>query len=382
MWLAIPALAGLSTLGIYGAGQVVRSGTRAAHATLAIDVPGSHLTVTETLVSRPGGGAVGVTLLDGWAPASLTGSSFMFDPSQPARAQHLDADELLADVPAGGAGVVSAVRVSAAADPAWSVDLVLEGDDLVGTVTNGTEHELREVVVASGAGVTEVGSVGPGETVEVTVVGATGASVHHEELGRILNGADPWNGPGMSGDGAGNPALLSGWLSRHPEVIGSGRVVVFGWTAGQASPLRTTDGATVEAGRTAHLTVTDLEPGIGLDRIELLRGWASTLVIDVGRPGACVDAPVAYRIRPEGRDDDDELALHVDTRLVAGLDIWNGREWQPAGMAEIEESPAVIPLPPGVLGDDGAIYLRAATTCDAWGADDVLPRLVTGDADA
>ena len=385
LWLALPALAVVATVAVYGLGRAMRHDTSTAHATIVADLPATRVITTEVLVTSPGGGKAGVELGDGWRPVQSVSDEQFFGPGAfgvggsgaSTRQQSLDGDKLLTDLPAGGVGVVSAETSQPAAEPSWSFDLQATDNGLEGTITNQTDSTLEKILVVAGQGFDQVSDLAPGESAEVTLAGANRPVVTSDRLAEQLMNGDPFT----PNEGAANPGLLGNWLSRRPMLRAPGFVTAVGWTRDQPAPLHTARGASVDKGRTAYLTTARVDTST-LDaangRLELVRG-TSTRVVDRSGNNDCTDLTVTARLTPAASVA--QPVLDLSTRAVAALDVWTGEGWLPAGLDGIDGGPDLaLALPDGAGSADGSVYVRLQMTCDVWGQADPFPSLRTAKA--
>jgi hypothetical protein len=376
LWLVLPALALLTTGVVYVLGQAIRDETSTAHGTLIADLPTERNVSSQVLVTAPNGGTAGVTLGEGWRPVRVTSEEMFFDGPFGQNTQSeavLRGNDLSIDLPPGGVGVVGAETAEEAVAPSWSYELEADGGDLVGTVTNLTVHDLEDAFVSSGSGFDRIGSVGAGESVEITLRNVSSPPINGDPLIEQLWRNDPFDG---DRNGASNPGVLVNWMSSKPELRLPGFVVIVGWTREEAGPLRTSGGAEVVAGRTAFLTADRLADdaiSASTGQVEFLRGWNSTRVDDVPGNG-CTDFPVTLRIIPALEVLDGDPVLATSTRAVAALDVWTGDAWEPAGMAAAPAGEVAIAVPDSALAT-GSLTVRTQMSCDFWGMSDPFPAL-------
>ncbi len=384
LWLIMPAVALVATGGIYLTGQSIRDDTATAHGTLVADLPSERIITSQVLVTSPNGGIAGVDLPAGWraAPVAAEGEFIEFEegfgggPAAGVTAE-VRGDELIVDLPPGGVGVVAAEGSQPVTTPSWDWDLTVDGDDLVGTITNLTAYDLEEVFVSSGRGFDRIPELEAGETAEVSLSGIHRPTLEGDPLMERL-----WQIDVFGGDDGGviNPVVLSNWLSDHSELRRPGYLIIVGWTRDAPAPVSATTGRTVDEGRTgflasARLTTEELPPDRG--RLEFLRGWNSTNVSD--RIGAeCSDFPLTVRLTPHGSVAPDDAVLAVPGRAIAALDVWDGTSWLPTGMAGAPRDDFVLELPARAL-DTGAVYARMTMSCDFWGLPDPFPAIRAAD---
>lgn len=373
LWLIIPALAILATGGVWIFGRQLRENVNTAHATLVADLPSGQTIASQTLVASPGGGDVGVVLPDTWRPASRSFDDMMMgmEFGQVTTGAPFERDgELLVDLAPGGIAVVQAeTRRPVTAERSWEASLEVIDDVLVGTVTNLTQYELTDVTVSSGIAIDRIRTVGPGETVEVSM----------GKPGRVVTGEDPttsrmWQVDMNDSEEAINPSIWSGWVVANPHLVSPENILILGWTRDAPGPLSTSNGQPVTNGRTGFLTVEPLVARDGLigpatNRVRILRGWESTRVNDASR-AQFDEFGVAIRITPTSDPTGQELVLKVPL-FVAALDLWDGTDWIPAGMAD-HLGTTTFAVPDGSFAD-GSLYLRFRLGDEWWGQAEVFP---------
>lgn len=381
LWLALPALALVATLGVYLFGRSLRANTTTAHATVVADLPSTRQISTQVLVTSANGGTEGVRLDDGWRPATVFSESMAFDGpfgrSSQSGTTTLVGSDLVADLPPGGVGVIAAETTTGAApDPAWQVELTGDDGSLKGTITNLTDYELEKVVVASGQGFHQISSLEPGESAEVTLRDANVPPMGNDRLIEHLWGDDPWSGD----DGPTNPGVVMEWLGRRPILRTPGFVLVLGWTREASGPVLTTRGAIVDAGRTAFVSANRIGDDAFADedyQLELLRGWNSGQVTDaVGN--ACADFPITLRLKTSEAVRTNAV-LDLSRRSIAAMDVWDGSEWLPAGVQEAPNDRVILDIPPTALDEE--LYLRVMMGCEFWNMANPFPDLRPATAD-
>ncbi len=375
LWLAVPALAALTTGLVWAAGSQLRDNVTAAHGTLVVDLPAGQIISTQALVSSPNGGFSGLDLGDNWrASAGSFEDFFEFGPGQVNQSATLRGDELVLDLPPGGVGVINAERSlePGSADQSWDVDLQIVDGKLEGTITNLTTHTLEEVIVNSGRGADTVTSLGPGESADISMSNPGGFVFDRDPLMERMFNQDfsRANGPPV------NPSVFSNWLSRNPSVRAPGNVLVVGWTREPAGPLSTDKGRSIANGRTGFVSVSAIEGTDTFDqatnRVSILRGFNGTAVSDPAR--GFEEFPLTVAITPATTTGDDNLVLDTPG-FIAAMDVWDGSDWVPAGMAGLPPGASVvIDVPDGAL-DQGTFYVRMKLGDGWWNAADPLPQL-------
>ncbi len=376
LWLIVPALALLATGGVWAFGRQLRDNVNSAHATLVVDLPVGRVIATQVLVAAPGGGVVGVDLPETWRPTPASFDDLMmnmeFGQGQGLTTPFERNGELVVDLAPGGVAVVQAeTRRPSAEDPAWLVSLDLVDDELIGTITNTTTHDLTEITISSGQAVQRVGSMAPGQTIDVKL----------GQPGRFVTAEDPlmsrmWQIDMNSNTSPVNPSVLSSWLANNPQIAVPDNVLVLGWTRAADGPLSTTNGGIITDGRTGYLTATPLVASNGLigpatNRVRVLRGWESTRVTDQSR-AQFEEFGVTLQITPASDPAGQDLVLAA-TRFVAAMDVWDGDAWVPAGMVDVADE-GVFAIPDDALSD-GSLYVRFQLGDEWWGRNDVFPTM-------
>ncbi len=379
LWLALPAVAVVTTAGVYAVGLSLRNNATAAHATVVADLPGVRSVSTQVLVNSPNGGRAGIGLDDGWRPLRVFDESLFFEGPFGSQGESPDPvlvdGDLLADLPPGGIEILGAEStVVTTDDGSWAVALEPSDSGLAGTITNLTPHRLEEVFVTAGQGFDSVDEVGPGESVEIELANPNVPPLGNDRFMESLWRQDPWS-PAQS-DSAVNVGSLMAWLGQHPEFRAPGTLLVGGWTRDVEGPLATDRGQPVANGRTLFVSVQPLREAGGGEpyRLEFLRGWNSTRVTD---PPAnqCADLAATVRLvveEPEALGADPVLDLSL--RGVAALDLWTGSGWTATGLAQAPDDRVIMGVPAGALAGD-ELYLRMQLSCDAWGFANPFPDL-------
>ena len=387
LWVALPAIAVVATLSVYGVGRALRNSTSTAHATIIADFPNLRSVSTQVLVTSPNGGTEGIELREGWRPVSSFSEEMFFEgPFGGSSTQGSNATlvgrNLVADLPPGGVGVLAAeATMAATADRAWQIDLRDDDGILTGTVTNLTAHDLEEVLIASGQGFQRLQKVEAGQSVEIKLRDTSVPPMGRDRLIEQLWGRDPWGSE--TDDGAVNPGILIDWLGRRPLLRTPGFVVVVGWTRDEVGPVVTTRGKPIDSGRTAFLSTVRLDDDVLAGepyRLELLRGWHSDRVIDA--PGECAESAITLRMVTTEAMVSPDAVLDLSTRGIAAMDLWDGDVWQPAGLRSAPEQRVIMDIPEAALAD-GKLYLRVLLNCEFWNLANPFPdlRLATSNDD-
>lgn len=377
LWVAIPVIALLASLGIYVAGRQLRSTTQAAHATVVADLPTGRIVSTQVLVTSPNGSREGIRLAEGWhATPSNPANQMMFEEGFGMGGGNvvgsgIEADgELTTRLDPGGIAVLSAEGSEARPDqPSFAIDLRPDDTDLVGTITNLTSYELSNIIVTSGSAAARLQTLGAGESKDVTLRNPGVLRIQGDAFAESLMRGDPWT----PNDGDENPGVLQDFLARKRILRNADVVMAIGWTRQADGPVETTRGTPITEGRTAFVTAARLYDTTTTTPT-ILRGHSSSVrPTDQPPANVCVDISLTWSTPvPETAEPGAVVVMDVDSRAVAALDVWNGTEWVPAGMAEADGGRAVLVLPFEAYLD-GPVYSRATFSCDVWGVRDPMP---------
>ncbi len=363
LWLAVPLLAALVSLGIWGSGRFFRQGTSGSHVTVIGTAGLASHTTSDYMISSSGGGFTGVALEDEWGRSTNTFNPWDWRFREAGFAQPvLRGGQLGADVPPSGV-VVARTASQAPVESGWDVALTVDGADITGTVTNTTSHNLANVSIYSGDRIERLDDVASGETVEF-------------ELNDVSL-APPWEDPvrqRLSREGGrgsvSSPSGLQHWLATSGQQARMGQITVVGWTREAAGPLKSVGGDTVDNGRTGYVSTysvdsLDTSDTVGAASVrsrlvdirwsEEFGGGGMVAVDRRGRFEGEVQT-IIYDL-PPGAETNNVLVIEVP-RGVSALDIWADGAWVDAGIGLADDGDLVMQLPPGAIVD-GSVYLRS-----------------------
>ncbi|MGH9113237.1 MAG: hypothetical protein ACRDZN_13230, partial [Acidimicrobiales bacterium] len=250
-WAAVPAVAVLFTAAAFVVGGELRTGSRAAHASLVETGPaGSRVTTQVGLVSRNGSDGTAV-FPDGWIASAYEGNPMAGDwnggggPRTDLTSDGLRPVARIA-LEAGGFGVVSGSGPLAGVDGAAGSG-ALEGlevsataaadGSLSGTVRNGTDIDLDEAIVLVGRRTVGLGGLAAGAEREWQL--GPGEGRPNDVWGPVETpwlSASGWDGP----PDAGSPINFAFWndlVMRRTDAYAPGQVIVAGWTEAWAPPV-------------------------------------------------------------------------------------------------------------------------------------------------
>lgn len=361
MWLAIPGLAAVVSIAIWGAGQFFRQGTTGSHVTV-IGVSGtSTRSISDYMVSSSGGGFTGVELADGWSASSNGFSPWDWRFQQAGFASPtLQGDRVGADVPPSGVVVLG--TASEAFQPhAWNVELTVEGSSVEGVVTNLTDQLLSNVSVFSGDRLATVADVPAGGSTEFRLDDISAPPLWENPVQMQLSGQG-------GRDSTASPAALNRWMAAAGLESRTGQITVIGWTKDAEAPLLTLGGSTVTRGRTGFVSTypisqlaggESLSPATVRSRIIDWR-WSGDIGGGMAAEGRRrqMDGDVqtiAYGLPPGA--DTGSLVLEVPAD-VSAVDLWSGETWIDAQVGVADPGVVLVDLPSTAI-DGGSIYVRA-----------------------
>ncbi len=347
LWVTIPALSVLTTVGVWFVGSELRSNTAAAHATVVITSEGVDLATTHVLVGREAGG---IATPRGWTPTGRVGdSAYAGDAAEVeirATASGYDAEVALET---GQFAITSARGVVDV--EGFAIDASSErSGQITGTVTNESGVTVEHVTVVSGSTAVDLGTMGPGEAKAFTL----------DDVDRFTVGIFEWE---VWGDAVWqDPAFTAGlWDVSRVERGGVnatplGSVTVAGWTDELDAPVTTLAGDGIGAGHTLLVSRGSVgSSGAGISnmtsRSQLVRGPADT----DGIPDGSGRISGVHQLHTPGDFVDGPVTLHVP-RYVTDVDIWQNDRWRSVQVDAGEERDATL------SGDgfaiDGLVHIR------------------------
>jgi hypothetical protein len=360
-WAAIPALAAIAVGLVWGVGRTQRSDVDLAHGTIAAYVDGVLIERSEVLVAASGGGYVGIDTaggfqvvggtLDRWG--NVTGRKLeRRDNSVGLRLNPGEASRL----------VVERVTVDPDLPPLEIVAEIQNNRTLTGRVTNNGSVPLDDVRVVAGNAVQLIGTMEPGETVEVALdedfatIPLTRDSLFDRMDQEFF---DPFRGD-EAGDGAVNAGALSGFTRQFRESRATGQVMALGWTRAADAPMLSHAGESIDRGRTGFMTfktiIYNADPSVGYGESSaiLQRVWEFELN-DRVNGFAEFPSEILYTL-PADADPEGAYVVELSNDVVA-LDIWNGSSWDPSSENQIPGTSVVPLLSDAIRG--GQVHLRA-----------------------
>jgi hypothetical protein len=349
-WVVVPGLAVVCTAAVFVLGLFLTSGRGNGHATIA-EMTSAGATVTESVLLADDGRQE-LELPAGWTVLSSGLSTTNRSVGAPLTVRPtIGATQLIFDIDPGGGGSAVLTGPAPDLDSGLVVDNVaLDGDDLTGTIRNGTGEDLRNVTVFVGGRIVEVDDVPSGGEAGFS---ATVGGVRPQGLPELRTwGVDRRFGFEFGFDGrpvetdevSDGPANGSAWIDWRASRLGTaapdGLVTVVGWT-------RDVDGQVLGGtGRTAFVARTPVPTSDAPLRSEQVRSLLS-LAPDAafGRFGFDGEVRgnlmVAQYIRPNGGDTS-ELGLRVRAD-VEQVRVWTADGWRSFDLPEGGEERIRIP---------------------------------------
>ncbi len=328
LWLVVPLLAIVSTLGIWTTGTILRARNSGSHVTLVADYAGLTETKSQYLISTAAGGFTGVQLKDDWQQESVFRQSY--DPFNGQRLKEATTFENQVGVDlAPGSSTLAGARKIESVSPSWQIDVATNGDSLTGTITNQSDFRLEDVVVAIASGVDLVSAVDPGETVSFEFENAdTGTGNVHSRVVRQMQSS-------AGRDGSTSPGIYDQWSS---SVSGSqkGHLVVVGWSNELDGPLVSTGGDTIDRGRTGFASMVELETTATSSQIGLLtvtdQAWYGDGQLLDGGGRIYPEVVASYQFDFERNPGQQQVVVDFNEDASAA-DFWDGTRWVPSGLA-------------------------------------------------
>ncbi|MDW3219224.1 MAG: hypothetical protein R8F63_11490 [Acidimicrobiales bacterium] len=304
IWVTVPAVAAIATVGVIVLGADLRDNTSAAHLTVLVTGEGTDVATTHVLVDSE---ESGIRLPRGW-------TSVMTDVGETTRDALIEGGDegstARLDLDAGDYGRIAAIGPVEA--PGLVVEATSDGAGRVeGRVVNETDTTLHDVSVLTSAYGQSFGSLGPGEERTFSLSGVDGFELRADAAALL------W--------GSSRLAAIDAWEALYDERGGVntapiGAVAAVGWSDSMPAPVTTADGTTIGSGRTvvvSHHTI-DAAPGSNMaTRLEMVRGPAGI--------GSGLSA--TYQGVVDLPDGTERVAVTIP-RFALELEVWNGTRWQ------------------------------------------------------
>ncbi len=361
MWLAIPGLAALVSVAIWGSGQFFRQGTTGSHVTVIGSSGTATRTVSDYMVSSSRGGFTGVELAGGWAASSNGFSPWDWRFQQAGFASPtVQGTRVGADVPPAGVVVLGAAS-EVFEPPAWAVDLTVDGSSVEGTVTNLTDYALSNVAVFSGNRLATIADVPAGGSNEFRLDDISAPPLWENPVQMQLSRQGGRNS-------AASPAALSRWMATAGLESRTGQITVVGWTADAEAPLVTLGGSAVTRGRTGYVASYPIDqlagdasvsPATVRSRIIDWR-WSGDIGGGMVAEGRRLQMDgdvqtISYSLPPGASLDGLVLEVPAD---VSAVDLWTGDAWIDSQVGFADPGAVLVAIPESAV-DGGTVYIRA-----------------------
>lgn len=361
MWLAIPGLAALVSVAIWGSGQFFRQGTTGSHVTVIGGSGTATRTISDYMVSSSRGGFTGVELADGWSASSNGFSPWDWRFQQAGFASPtVQGTRVGADVPPAGVVVLGTASERSRGQP-WDVELSVDGSSVEGTVTNLTDHPLSNVSVFSGNRLATIDDVPAGGSTDFRLDDISAPPMWENPVQMQLSRQG-------GRDSAASPAALNRWMATAGLESRTGQITVIGWTRDAEAPLSTLGGSAVTRGRTGFVssypisqlaTGDSIGPATVRSRIIDWR-WSGDIgggmMAEQRRRQMDGDVQTISYSLPPGADLE-SLALEVPGD-VSAVDLWNGETWVDAQVGSAAPGVVLVSVPASAV-DGGSVYIRA-----------------------
>lgn len=361
MWLAIPGLAALVSVAIWGSGQFFRQGTTGSHVTVVGGSGTATRSISDYMVSSSRGGFTGVELAEGWSASSNGFSPWDWRFQQAGFASPtVQGARVGADVPPAGVVVLGTASERSRNQP-WDVELTVDGSSVAGTVTNLTDYPLSNVSVFSGNRLATVDDVPAGGSTAFRLDDISAPPMWENPVQMQLSRQG-------GRDSAASPAALNRWMAVAGLESRTGQITVIGWTKDADAPLSTLGGSAVTRGRTGFVSSYPISqlardesigPATVRSRIIDWR-WSGDIgggmVAEQRRRQMDGDVQTISYSLPPGADVE-SLALEVPAD-VSAVDLWNGETWVDALVGSAGPGVVLVDVPAEAV-DGGSVYIRA-----------------------
>lgn len=363
IWTVLPALSLVVAAGMLTMGFIDRRDRTDAHITIVEVSPEGSRATTNLLVGSDFGGNRQLETPDGWTYLGQGRTSGQ-RPIQLRVGRTSTAVGI--EMPPGSNAVVRMAGIAPSYDGLLTIDdISTDGDGtILAEVTNNSDVALEEAVAFLGNVRSELGTLAPGQAVEIAIEAEPGSTRTMRELLLWPRVDVRWNerGPAaaprdpdaVTAAGAWTEWRVDQGMTASPEnVLG-----VVAWSDRLATPL-----GGIDRGRTALFARTNLPDGLGpatgFATVSRLPGNDGEPVFDGNFVGRAEDVRVTL-----GPDTDiGDLALAVDDQSSA-VGVWIDGGWRYIDLPN--NGAATILLPPEAA-EDGELLLRSFRPDWAWG---------------
>ena len=319
-WVAIPMLALLTSGAVVWYGQQWRAAGKPAASVFVDGYPGGGDATASLLAFSRDGGTVKVDLPAQWQsdselPMLIGPPAAVASEVRPA----LDGTQLRLRLEPGQ--VTTANLVGATGDTGLVAEAGVQGDKVVGTVTNSGPLTLYQVAVFGPGGVADVGTLAPGKSADFTF----GAQAIGQGFGR-LGAVRVWDGisdPRAADDEVAELGLWSN-ASLGRVMYPSGMVRTAGWTTLRSAGIEVSGGLTTT---TVLTSVAAIQPGGSTLPAASVR-WSMARSPFTQFGNGTSDTVYRYVLPPSAN-----VVPGLVIQLPAGLsaiELWNGTGWAKA----------------------------------------------------
>lgn len=346
-WFVIPTLAVLTAGGVTVAGAgALRSGDPAESAFLQDAAGGAAYRMSNVLTFSSNGGSADVDIPAAWA---LQSSTFFWHEGAtiPITITRLSdgASQASVELEATQANVRTYAGTSTASGLVTTARL--DGErDIVGTVTNTTDHTFTDIAVFASHGQAAIGELAPGEEVDWKLRVPRDLEFNWDSRGTRVWG-DPWQGGRFEvADGTSAEWGIWGLASSDIDLFPTGMVRVVGWTDGIASEIIAAEESTV-TGVSSLTPITSDDHRVNAATVRAV-GARSPFTFNVA---GGTDQVLRYLLPPGA--DPEELFLVPGNRADADeIAFWDGSRW-----IDANASLDAIPVPQEAVRDGTVLVL-------------------------
>lgn len=377
-WVAIPALALVSTGLVVAAGDRTRQGQDAAHSTIVSVSPASAMADTLGLVVARSGGTQGLKLPNEWSMSDSDAGFWWGFQDGAATLKHTDSgSEMVRSLSSGQATTLRASGPVAPSPDSLQVEASSDDDGRVtGTVKNTGSADLADVAVFAGRQAVLVGTLAAGASApfELTRVATDVGMFPIDQVWRDPNANQAFwrDGPAVAApfpaegepvpatfapppvpqpSALADPASWAIWAASHDVGRAFGTVRVVGWRTAVAAPVTTLGGEPITAGRIAVTTLAPVTPLGRITDVSVRRE-----LIDMADPGQDGEAPATLRFLLPPVDRPIKPLQITTPPGISRLEVWDGTAWTSLDMDQ-----EVAPVP-AIAVRGNAVLIRTAVS--------------------
>lgn len=373
IWTILPLLSIGFAVAILGYGFIARSGRTEAHITIVeVSQQGSRAT-TNLLLTSDFGSSRSISAPAGW---TYLGQGRVEGQRPVLVRPAASSTEVAFDMPPGSNAIARFAGTAPSFDGLLTIENVrVDGDQVIADVTNRGDHDLVEAIAFVGNARAEIGDVGAGDTVSVSVDGVDDSGRVMRELLLWPSVEVQWGERGqvavpLDRDAATAAGAWTEWRIEQGYTISQPNLfTVVGWTDGYSGPLDR-----IDTGRTA------LVARANLGTVAAPSGWSLASRLSRGqeaRPmGQFNGSTEDHLLTLDPGTDPAELAVKVSVNSAAVSVLIDG-EWS---WLSLPDGRAVIEIPSAAV-IDGEVRIRSHVPDWFWSEPATLEIVVDPEAD-